>query len=73
MCWRSSSANSRKTCLPSESSKRSPVLLEEPVRPALAADADPERLLVVDALAQPLGALGEEAVGRPFEEEERRL
>src|SRR5687768_718778 len=37
------------------------VLLEEPVRPALAADADHQRLLIVDSPEQPLGALGEQA------------
>src|SRR5262245_48574904 len=48
------------------------IALEELVRSALAADADEERLLVVDALAQLLGALGEEAAGGALEEEERR-
>jgi len=33
------------------------VFLEEPVRAALAADADHQRLLIVDALRQPFGAL----------------
>src|SRR5687768_18055828 len=34
------------------------VLLEEPVRTALAADADHQRLLIVDAAQQALGAFG---------------
>ena len=38
------------------------VPLEELVRAALAPDADEQRLLIVDAVAQLLGALGEEAV-----------
>ena len=38
------------------------VLLEEPVRAALATDADEQRLLIVDAAQQALGALGEQAV-----------
>ena len=49
------------------------VALEEVVRPALAADADEQRLPVVDALLQLLGAGREQAVGRALEEEERRL
>ena len=40
------------------------VLLEELVRVALAPDADEQRLQVVDAGAQLLGALGENAVAR---------
>ena len=48
------------------------VSLEELVRPALAADADHQRLPVVDALGELLGAGGEQAVGRALEEEERR-
>ena len=42
------------------------VFLEELVRAALALDADEQRLQVVDALAQLLGALGEEAVAAPL-------
>ena len=38
------------------------VLLEEAMRAALAADADHQRLLIVDAAQQPLGAFGEQAV-----------
>src|SRR5690606_13146563 len=49
-----------------------PVPLEEPVRSALAADPDEIGLLVVDAARQPLRPLGEEAVGRALEEQERR-
>ena len=48
------------------------VFLEEPVRAALAADADQQRLLIVDAARQPLGAFGEQAVGGALEEQERR-
>src|SRR5688572_13870836 len=48
------------------------VLLEEPMRAALAADADHQRLLVVDPAHQPLGAVGEESLGGVLEEEERR-
>ena len=48
------------------------VLLEEAVRAALAADADHQRLLIVDAAHQPLGAFGEQAVGGALEEQERR-
>src|SRR4051812_12464299 len=48
------------------------VFLEEAVRSALAADSDHQRLLIVDAVDQTLGALGEQAVGRPFEEQESR-
>ena len=48
------------------------VSLEELVRAALALDADEQRLLIVDAVAQLLGALGEQAVGRALEEQERR-
>src|SRR5262249_8471529 len=47
------------------------VLLEEAMRAALAADANHERLLIVDAFHQPLGALGKEAVGGALEEQER--
>src|SRR5690606_25112909 len=49
------------------------VASEEAMRRALAADADHQRLLVVDALRELLGARGEQAVGRAFEEEERRI
>src|SRR2546429_8954105 len=48
------------------------VLLEEAVRIALAADADEQRLLIVDAAQQAVGALGEQAVRRALEEQERR-
>src|SRR5262249_24436781 len=49
------------------------VALEELVRAALAADADEQRLLVVDAaLAQLLGPIREQAARRPLEEQERR-
>ena len=48
------------------------VLLEEAVRAALAADADHQRLLIVDAAHQPVGAFGEQAVGGALEEQERR-
>ena len=48
------------------------VLLEEAVRAALAADADHQRLLIVDAAHQPFGAFGEQAVGGALEEQERR-
>ena len=48
------------------------VLLEEAVRAALAADADQQRLLVVDALGEPVGALGEQPVGGALEKQERR-
>ena len=49
------------------------VALEEAMRPALAADADQKRLLVVHAGGeQLLGPIGEQTVGRAFEEEERR-
>ena len=47
------------------------VLLEEAMRAALALDADEQRLLIVDALAEPVGALGEQAVRRALEEEKR--
>ena len=48
------------------------VALEEPVRAALAPDADHQRLQIVDALGQLLGAGGEQAVGGALEEQERR-
>ena len=48
------------------------VALEELVRPALALDADEQRLLIVDALAQLLGAFGEQPVRRALEKQERR-
>src|ERR1051325_6043098 len=48
------------------------VLLEEAVRVALAADADEQRLLIVDAAQQAVGAFGEQPVGGALEEEERR-
>src|SRR6266516_98082 len=48
------------------------VALEELVRAALTADADEQRLLIVDALAQLFGACGKQAAGGAFEKEERR-
>src|SRR5439155_2740808 len=48
------------------------VLLEEAVRAALAANANHQRLLVVDAAREQLRAFGEQPVRRPLEEEERR-
>ena len=48
------------------------VPLEELVRVALAADADEQRLQIVDAGAQLLGALGEDAVRGALEKQERR-
>src|SRR5439155_16903700 len=48
------------------------VLLEEPVRVALAADADEQRLLIVDTAQQTIGAFGEQTIRRAPEEEERR-
>src|SRR5262252_8764836 len=48
------------------------IFLEELMRAALAPDPDQERLLVVHALAQLLGALREDAAGRALEEQERR-
>src|SRR4051812_44295409 len=48
------------------------VAFEELVRPAFAADADQQRLLVIDALAQLLGAFREQPARRAFEEQERR-
>src|SRR5687768_5647722 len=49
-----------------------PVLLEEAVGAALAADADEERLLIVGTARQSIGAFGEQSVGCPFEEQKRR-
>src|SRR5262245_5474350 len=49
-----------------------PVALEELVRAALAADADHQRLTIVDALVQLIGAGGEQSVRRALEKEERR-
>src|SRR4029079_16743341 len=50
------------------------VFLEEAVRPALAADADEQRLAIAEALAlELLGARREQAVGGAFEKEKRRL
>ena len=46
------------------------VPLEETVRPALAANADQERLPIVHPLRQLVGAGGEQAVRRPLEEQE---
>ena len=48
------------------------VALEELVGAALAFDADEQRLLIVDALANPLGAGGEQTARRALEEQERR-
>src|SRR5690242_15754886 len=48
------------------------VLLEEAMRAALAADADEQRLLIVDAVDEPFAAFGEESVGGAFEEQEGR-
>ena len=48
------------------------VSLEEAVRAALALDADHQRLPVVDAIREPLGAGGEQAVRGALEEQERR-
>src|SRR5260370_31662857 len=45
------------------------IAFEEFVRAALAADADAERLLIVDALAQFFGSLGEETAGGTLEEQ----
>src|SRR5687767_3623589 len=41
------------------------------MRPALALDADEKRLLIVDALAEPIGTFGEKAVRGAFEKEKR--
>src|SRR5262245_26997370 len=48
------------------------VLLEEAMRATLAADPDHQRLLIVDAAHQPVGAFGEEAIRGALEEQERR-
>src|SRR5207237_3189483 len=48
------------------------VLLEEAVRVALAADADEQRLLIVDAAQQPVGAFRAQTIGGALEEEEGR-
>ena len=48
-----------------------PVCLEEAMRSAFAADAEEQRLQIVRALAEPLGALGKETVRRALEEQER--
>src|SRR6185295_15545739 len=48
------------------------VALEEAMRPALARDADAQRLFVVHAGAQLVEPFGEEPAGRSFEEEKRR-
>ena len=48
------------------------VLLEEAVRSPLAADADHQRLLVVDAVHQPRGTISEQSFGRILEEQKRR-
>src|SRR4051812_10087644 len=48
------------------------IFLEEVVRSALALNADEQGFEVVDALAEPLGARGEQPVGRALEKQERR-
>ena len=48
------------------------VALEELVGAALALDADEQRLLIVDAAAKLLRALGEQPAGRALEKEKRR-
>src|SRR6185295_9884173 len=48
------------------------VAFEELVRAALALDADEQRLLIVDPLAQLLGAFRKKAAGRALEKQERR-
>src|SRR5258706_9653282 len=48
------------------------VALEEPMRPALALDADEKSLLVVDPMAEPFGAGIEQAARGALEEQERR-
>src|ERR1700741_2930336 len=48
------------------------VLLEEAVRIALAADADEQRLLIVDAAQETVGAFCEPAVGHALLVQERR-
>src|SRR5882672_4267459 len=48
------------------------ILLEEPVRIPLAADADQQGLLIVHAAQQTVGAFGKQAVGGALEEQERR-
>src|SRR3954471_463046 len=48
------------------------VFLEKAVRSALAPDSDHQRLLILDAVRPTLGALGEQAVRRPLEEQEGR-
>src|SRR5262245_38694826 len=45
---------------------------EEAMRSTFAADADEQRLLIVHARAQLLGAFGKQPVGGALEEEERR-
>jgi hypothetical protein len=47
------------------------VFLEEAMRVAFAADADEQRLLVVDALQQAIGAFGKQPVRGALEEQER--
>ena len=69
-CSRSSSANSRKICLPSDSSNCSPYFLKKRCEPR-------SHLMPMSSACwslpcdQPLGALGEDAVGRALEEQER--
>src|SRR6184192_1890346 len=48
------------------------VLLEELVRSTLALDPDEQRLAIVDAVAELLGAFGEQPAGGALEEEKRR-
>jgi hypothetical protein len=48
------------------------VLLEEPVRVPLAADADQQRLLIVDAAEETVRSFGEQSVCRTLEEQKRR-
>src|SRR5262249_40224810 len=48
------------------------VALEELMRSVLAPDPDEQRLLIVDAVAQFLGAFREDAARRPLEEQKRR-
>ena len=70
-CWRSSSANSRNTCFFGVLKTLS-ILLEEAVRATFATDANQERLLIVHAARQSIGALGKQSVRGPFEKQKRR-
>ena len=58
----------RKILLPSESSNFSPYRLKK-MRAPLALDPDHQRLTIVDAVGQLFVPRREQAVGRPFEEE----